>query len=228
MEPNKLETEFRDKLEQRRMQPSEMAWDRLDAMLSVAENKKPKKDRKWLYMAAAFLAFLLAGVIFLNQENESNESFVKGSSVVNQQSNSQAKEESKNAPVITEEVVSQPEQQVAAVKPATVKQAHKGNTTSVKTEAPKTQQAYEAAIPQPAQQQAVAYQGTPQQDAETLLAAATSQHMPKNKNTVKVDANSLLSSVEGELEESYRSSVFQKAVKNFNVVKTAVANRNYQ
>ena len=229
MEPNKLETEFRDKLEQRRIQPSEMAWDRLDAMLSVAENKKPKKDRKWLYMAAAFLAFLLVGVIFLNQENENNEGFVKGSSVVHKESKPQTARGNKGEAVITEEIISVPEQEVAAVKPATVKQSHKGNNITVKAEAPKTQQAYEAAIPQQVQQQqAVAYQSAPQQDAEALLAAATSQHMPKNRNTVKVDANSLLSSVEGELDDNYRSSVFQKAVKNFNVVKTAVANRNYQ
>ena len=53
MEPNKLEREFREKLEKRAIQPSDMAWDRLDAMLSVAEKKK-KPNRAWMYMAASF------------------------------------------------------------------------------------------------------------------------------------------------------------------------------
>lgn len=227
MEPNKLETEFRDKLEHRRIQPSDMAWDRLDAMLSVAENKKPKRDRKWLYMAATFLAFLLVGVIFLNQENENNNGFVKGNSVVNQGGKPQTTVPGNEVPVITQETP-QPVQQMATVDQPVAKHKRKNNTTLVKAKDTQMQQAYEAVISQPAQQQAIAYQSVSQQDAEALLAAATSQHMPKKKNTVKVDANSLLSSVEGELDDNYRSSVFQKAVKNFNVVKTAVANRNYQ
>ena len=57
MELNNLEKDFRNKLNQREIQPSEKAWDRLDAMLSVAEKKKPK--RTWMYIAASFLGFLL-------------------------------------------------------------------------------------------------------------------------------------------------------------------------
>ena len=44
MEPNKFEKDFREKLNQREIEPSNNAWDRLDAMLSVAEEKKPKKS----------------------------------------------------------------------------------------------------------------------------------------------------------------------------------------
>ena len=52
---------------------------------------------------------------------------------------------------------------------------------------------------------------------------------PKNSNTkIKVNSNSLLSSVEGELNESFRSKVLHTAVKNYNAIKTSVANRNYQ
>ncbi len=43
MEPNKLETQIKEKLNSREIQPTEMAWDRLDAMLSVAEEKKTKR-----------------------------------------------------------------------------------------------------------------------------------------------------------------------------------------
>ena len=68
MESNKLEKDFKDKLEQRTLQPTETAWDRLDAMLSVAEGKKKKPNRAWMYMAASFFALLLVGTLFLNQE----------------------------------------------------------------------------------------------------------------------------------------------------------------
>ena len=65
MEPNKLENDFRNKLNQREIQPSEKAWDRLDAMLSVTEKKKP--NRTWMYIAASFLGFLLVGTLFFKQ-----------------------------------------------------------------------------------------------------------------------------------------------------------------
>ena len=42
MGPNKIEKQFREKLSSREIQPSAQAWDRLDAMLSVAEEKKNK------------------------------------------------------------------------------------------------------------------------------------------------------------------------------------------
>ena len=69
MEPNNFEKDFREKLNERKIEPSKKAWDRLDAMLSVAEEKKPEKKskRKWLYIAASFIGFLLVGTIFFNQ-----------------------------------------------------------------------------------------------------------------------------------------------------------------
>ena len=40
MAQNNIENQIREKLNSREIQPTEMAWDRLDAMLSVAEEKK--------------------------------------------------------------------------------------------------------------------------------------------------------------------------------------------
>ncbi|RZJ64488.1 MAG: hypothetical protein EOO45_18775, partial [Flavobacterium sp.] len=68
MEPNKLEQDFKNKLNEREIQPTPMAWDRLDAMLTVAEKKKPK--RTWMYIAASFLGFLLVGTLFFRQQQD--------------------------------------------------------------------------------------------------------------------------------------------------------------
>ena len=57
MEPNKWEKEIKEKLNKRTIQPGEMAWDRLDAMLSVAEKKK-KPKYKWMYVAAGFMGLI--------------------------------------------------------------------------------------------------------------------------------------------------------------------------
>ena len=42
MEPNNIENQIREKLNSREIQPSAQAWDRLDAMLTVGEEKKNK------------------------------------------------------------------------------------------------------------------------------------------------------------------------------------------
>ncbi|HQX02683.1 MAG TPA: hypothetical protein PKZ44_01100, partial [Flavobacterium sp.] len=67
MEPNKLENKMREKLNKRTIQPSANAWDRLDAMLSVTE-QKPKRNFKWLSIAAVFVGFTLIGIFILNKE----------------------------------------------------------------------------------------------------------------------------------------------------------------
>ncbi|WP_291146040.1 hypothetical protein, partial [Flavobacterium sp. UBA7680] len=61
--------DFREKLNQRIIEPSDKAWDRLDAMLSVAEEKKqPKNKKRWMYIAASIVGFLLVGIFFFNQK----------------------------------------------------------------------------------------------------------------------------------------------------------------
>ncbi len=64
---NNIENQFREKLNQRTIEPSDKAWDRLDAMLSVSEKKKPK--RGWLWMAASLILFASIGSLFLRTEN---------------------------------------------------------------------------------------------------------------------------------------------------------------
>ncbi|MBC8883410.1 hypothetical protein H9X57_08295 [Flavobacterium piscinae] len=68
MEPNNIENQIREKLTQREIQPSAKAWDRLDAMLSV-EEQKPKRNFKWLSIAAIFMGFTLIGIFMMNNEN---------------------------------------------------------------------------------------------------------------------------------------------------------------
>ncbi|RWW92293.1 hypothetical protein [Flavobacterium cerinum] len=230
MEPNKLEKDFKKKLEQRTIQPTEMAWDRLDAMLSVTEKKKP--NRTWMYMVASFLVFLLVGSLFLKQEKENNgNGIIKTEDAVvtvdhpveaqiEQEDNQVTVPEIKNQDVITAPVRNQ--KAVAATTTKRVNAATNGkavtiqNTVVVNKEALAVTDKKEPTVLLPAA------------ETQNLIAAATNQTAGKSKSTVKVDPNSLLSSVEGELTDSYRSKTFQGVVKNFNAVKTAVANRNYE
>ena len=70
MESNKFEKDFRDKLNKREIAPSENSWDRLDAMLTVAEKKQSKKSNAWLYIAASIIGFICIGTMFFSQTEE--------------------------------------------------------------------------------------------------------------------------------------------------------------
>lgn len=226
MEPNKIEKEFKEKLEQRTIQPSEMAWDRLDAMLSVAENKKPKKNRTWMYMAAAFLVFLLAGVLFLNREKENNGLENNQNNVVTTEGdieNTTGTAETIAAPVANQEAVA-----VQGTQSPIQNKKEGSISKSVSTQNDiKTLPAMsnEALAATDKKESPVIL---PVNDSGKLLASATSPETPKKKSTVKVDANSLLSSVEEELDNSFKTKVLIGTVENFKAVRSAVANRNYQ
>ena len=69
MEPNNIEKQIREQLNARQINPSENSWDRLDAMLSVAENKKRKPVVFWWYSAAAIVLFFSIGAFFFNSNN---------------------------------------------------------------------------------------------------------------------------------------------------------------
>ena len=72
MEPNKIDNQIREKLNAREIQPSAQAWDRLDAMLTISEEKKPKKGYGWFFVAASTLFFFGMG-FFIFSSNEMQE-----------------------------------------------------------------------------------------------------------------------------------------------------------
>ena len=244
MEPNKLEQDFRHKLEQRTIQPTEMAWDRLDAMLSVTEEKKNKPSRTWMYMAASFLALLLVGALFLNQESQNNKDGVN----TNDNRVTEGKSEQKTSvgesfkPTVVES------QDVSKEEGVVTTTTNYKAAPSVKNSDPIQAATAKSNVVPAVNKEAVAATTTIEDakvktgpakinvDAEELLAsieapvvtdqvAATGK--PK-KQSVRVDPNSLLTSVEGELNDSFRGKVLQSVAKNYNIIKSSVASRNRQ
>ena len=68
MEPNKIDNQIREKLNAREIQPSAQAWDRLDAMLTISEEKKPKKGYGWFFVAASTILFFGLGFFLFNSK----------------------------------------------------------------------------------------------------------------------------------------------------------------
>ncbi|MUV05146.1 hypothetical protein GN157_15635 [Flavobacterium rakeshii] len=237
MEPNNWEKEIKEKLNSRDIQPTDAAWDRLDAMLSVTEKKKVKPVRVWMYAAAGFIGILLTASLFFKVTQ--NQETVP---VINNNINSFVV--APTAPLGTDSITIGnilDNNQKSVVKPATmVIQQSVANTQNPVKENPENRVKTKHINTQPGaianNTSDLAVSGTPlsvpltpDMEAEKLLEETLlSVKLPKEKPTVKVSANSLLNEVEDQLDNNYRSKTWQTITEKYNAVKTSVVNRNIE
>lgn len=236
MEPNNFEKDFREKLNQRKIEPSEKAWDRLDAMLSVAEEKKPKKKNKWLYIAASIAGFLLAGTFFLNQEKKVE--IPKNQIVIeeNNQKDSVVRNGFKAADSTKDQIaVSEKEATQNAENSKTAEKS--SNQKGIKAVKNTVNPIAEVSIINQKNQQStsgntpinvpeISKNETAEQLLNTAEKSVVAENSVKPKAKIKINASDLLNQVDGELELSFREKVITKVNKNYQTVKVALANRN--
>lgn len=237
MEPNNWEKEIKEKLNSRCIQPTDAAWDRLDAMLSVTEKKKVKPARIWMYAAAGFIGILLTASLFFKVTQSQGTV-----PVVNDNVNSFVV--APTAPLGTDSItignildnnekgVAKPARMVIQQPIANTQNPVKENLENrVKTKHINTQPGVIAN-----NSSDIAVSGTPlsvpltpDMEAEKLLEETLlSVKLSKEKPTVKVNANSLLNEVEDQLDNNYRSKTWQTITEKYNAVKTSVVNRNIE
>ncbi|WP_289665122.1 hypothetical protein [Flavobacterium panacagri] len=234
MEPNNFEKDFREKLNERRIEPSNKAWDRLDAMLSVKEENKPKKNRKWLYIAASFIGFLLVGTIFFNQNK--NEVITPKTVVVEKE----IEKESVAEPVLNASDSVKKEVAISEKKSGEIlnKKEKVSNQISNKNIKNESNQIAESSIiiknnqeKQSVNNQTVIPEAPKKENVDQLLQNAEDKALAQSgvkKAKIKINANDLLNQVDGELELSFREKVITKVNKNLQEVKVALSNRNKQ
>ncbi len=225
MEPNNIEKQIKEKLNQREMQPSQNAWDRLDAMLAVGE-QQPKRNFKWLSIAAVFIGFTFIGIFMITKDN-SNNNITPTNSIV-------FKKETKLIP--TESTVDIENIFLEATEnKAVVLQSTKKIETSSTAINPKK----ELLLDHYSKNESTRVESGPNEsiskviEAESLLAKMETIEkidMPNisKKPSIKVDAATLLSSAEKEVEETFRDKVIQSINKKYNSVKSTLANRNHE
>lgn len=238
MEPNKMDNQFRKQLNEREIQPSAAAWDRLDAMLSITEKKKRKFP--WVYIAASVLGFLLIGTVYFN--GFGTVEINKGTPLVLEQKKDG--DNVKEPEIINEDVF------LGRIQEKSI-ESHKviaGNKNlQKKTKQLKNKEKEVLIISQSKENNAIVnssenknYQSTSKNkyvSAEKLLAEVgntkfepkvTDIAIEKTRKGISIDPNSLLSNAETELNQSFRESALDRLSKNFNAVKTVLANRNYE
>ena len=226
MKPNKIDNQIREKLNAREVQPSAQAWDRLDAMLAVSEEKKPKKGYGWFFVAASTILFFGLG-FFLFNSNETIE--INNSTPIVTTIN----EEIDSAETTKINQISVKEEQPVLVqnemnfsKTQTNKKSEEANKLTKEENLTKDNSSSIIHHPSPNSYKYVLPENllAEVQTGEKVL--KTEKISPKVK--MKVDANSLLTTVEKELDENHKETTFDKLNRKFKDAKSALANRNYE
>ena len=232
MEQHKLENEFRNKLNQREINPSENSWDRLDAMLAVAEEKKPKRNYSWIYIAASIIGFAFLGTFFFNQSKnngtiESNEVVIENNQKeepIQKEAHSIIPSNSQTESIAVISKVKNTKKNPQAIKSTSVNQhqvAQNSNSDSLTIRLKNSQSIQET-------EQLASSNSNDNSVDEMLASVQTAPKAAFSKTAVKVNPNTLLSQVDGELELSFREKVINKVNKNYQTVKVALANRNQE
>lgn len=227
MEPNKIDTQIKEKLNNRTITPSAPSWDRLEAMLNSTENEKAKPNYNWLAIAAAVVVFFGLGMLYTTTPT-SNPLNDNSSSIV-------AVNESKNISAAPSATIAVEKQSPILVQT----NSNKINEKTIITEE-KPIQELESIQKIVAQEIATNPKASPPtnykymspeallNEIQTGQKAITNNIKPISKNKIKINAGSLLTGIEKELDSVYRETTLDKLNKNFNKIKTVIANRNFE
>lgn len=243
MAQHNIDKDFRSKLSQREITPTANAWDRLDAMLTVAEQKKAKKDFGWLYIAASVVGFLLIGTVYFNNIPELKDVKREGNNeiVLQNTENEKTPETAKTEihPTVTDS------QSIASATPTKTKSPVQSNSVSIINQIAGNQKTNSQNQPNPVQtinevpnQSELIAQNNPstktQQPVtsakvdELLANAGSASQTGSARGSVKVNAKNLLSQVDGEVNQTFREKIIHKIGRNYQEVAQAVSTRNIQ
>jgi len=195
---DKIDREFRDKLALREISPSPQAWDRLDAMLNVAEQTQKKTTPTNLWYVAAAVLLLALALVMLFKTAEPRVEIVE-------------------VPVEVPSVEqSEPVDAVIEVTPEPVRRMP--SAPAEKRRSVVNQQV--------AQNVPIEIAPEPTIVEETLLTPVVA--VPKQRKKIKIDPKALLSEVDAELERTFRERALKSIDEKFRRGKSAWVNRNVE
>jgi hypothetical protein len=246
MELNKFDNSIKDKLDARSLQPSNNAWAKLSERLEKEDKKQNNKTLWWLGIAASIVGVLFVAFQFFNTE-EVKPVIVDSPRIIQKNENTQV--------AVDEVKVSKGAEKEIQINEKIEKLPLEQDSTIQMNENPVVVTEYKALIkkeevlqPVKAVQESLTFEAQKIQDVvakvqllkdnnqevsdaviDALLLEAQQEIRLKqirNETTGVVDANMLLQDVENDLDQSFRSKVFEAIKASYNSVKTAVAQRN--
>lgn len=233
MAQHNLDNQIKSKLNTREIQPSAQAWDRLDAMLTVSENKKSKKGYGRFFVAASVVLFFVLGFFIFNQNEEPkiNNSIPVVTSVDEDIDSIDANKINQISVEKEQPILVQNENNFSTTqtnkKSDRSKELVKGDNIIDEKITSITQH------PSPITQHSSPNIQLPSPEKLLVEVPVNQKEIPlikKNKTNskIKIDAASLLSTVEKELDENYKETTLDKLSRKFQDAKSALANRNYE
>jgi hypothetical protein len=235
MEQDNFNKNIQEKFNFRTIEPSETAWNKLDAMLTLAEEKKQPKIFFWLSIAATFILFTGVGYVFF-QQNEKTKLMPSTEEIVT----AKASSESETHKQSTEKSnVSSKNQLATNATISTTSETKKSTTIHTAQKESSKLEVYETALLK--QEEVVTINEIKKESnkqeskeatynytsPETLLAEVQGQKKPSNigsfKSTIRVNPNDLLQAVESELDQTFK----EKTITKLKQAKSVFVNRNY-
>ena len=249
MEQNKIEEQIREKLNSREIQPSAQAWDRLDAMLSVAEEKQTKRPFGFLFIAASILVLVTLGMFLFMGKDSKIEPQTNVVETEIKNDTTQTPRKNNHTPMIEVEkqnvVVTSSEKQpttnnrqssnnksIINQKTTVNQKSNYNQNPIIKDKTIEFQNSSDVALKDlpriETRREIIVGSKKEVKSDESLLADLdnVAKQSTNQKSIVKVDAKSLLSQADGEIEYTFREKVLNKISKNYKEVKVALANRN--
>ncbi|WJJ96624.1 hypothetical protein [Algibacter luteus] len=242
MAPNNIENSIKDKLEKRALTPSVDAWSKLSNKLDIQEKKQNNKAYWWLGIAASIIGVVFVVSQFLNDNTQeigipkiadSPEVIQdeKSNAIVLENTDLNTVEDLSASPIEIHDL-KKVQDIVTVVKKNELAEKEVAKTTSI-VETPRKELSFEEQKIQDVVAQVQIMKNENQEitdaDIEQLLIEAQKEiklNRLNNETLNMVDANALLQDVEQELDQSFRSKVFEALKSSFDSVKTAVAQRN--
>jgi hypothetical protein len=248
MEPNKFEDNIKEKLEDRTLQPSNDAWNKLATRLEAKEEKRNNKAFWWLGIAASFIGFLFIASQFFNDEKPVEPKVSDVPSVIQQKENIEVaaeKSTESNAVLNEEQSIKSSETNLLKVDKIAIKKEHselafeelKDTNKIYKVEKLIDLSKEKLTFEEQKIQDVVAKINDLKNNNKTitdadidalLLEAQKEIRFQKMQTQVAgaIDAAKLLEEVEADLDQSFRSKVLEAIRAAYGNVKTAVAQRN--
>ena len=233
MEQNSFENQIKEKLENRSITPSNQAWSRLNEMLPVSD--EPKRNFKWMFLAASFIGFISVAIFFQRQPNElvgADKPKIPIENIIAPITENTISK-SGSLGIISDKV--NPEKEIVKVES---KINQKKNNQAIISENNGVEINSKTNLDDGMSngtQKPIIFKEQTQNSSQLIAHESNSldQIVPKNElddtsNQIRVNANSLLSQVENELNLTFRQKVIIKIAKNYKATKEILVARNQE
>lgn len=233
MAPIKFEENIKSTLEERRIQPSNTAWNVLESSLDVKQGKSKKRNLKWLGIAASFIGIIWITSILFKTEILQVEPTIVDTPELKQPIPEQVESSEMNIVIDEPEKESDIQKEQITIKDGQNMEIKEPSESIAKIDeeivAKKTIE--EEAVLEIAIQIAVLNEkniGVTDEEIDLLLKEAQLKIAMKKQveSGLSVNAYALLVEVENELDPTFKEKVFDVLKENYYSVKNAVAQRN--